>query len=147
VFGACYDEMVGEVTGYMHFEHGYDLRGQQRRHWRVDLEPDDPGVTLQGQHGPIPKVFVERNQNSVVADRIVQDFAIAGTGQTRLRGSNHIVARIPERLREVNSEHLVEVQAHMSGRDRFGNIGVLNNRRRVHQSGVDIFLPQLRVVL
>ena len=63
----------------------------------------------QGKDDPITKMFIQRNENSIFRNGSVQDLSIVGPCLSNLRSTDNIMPFVPQRLRYIQSQHLIDI--------------------------------------
>lgn len=57
-------------------------------------------------------MLIERYENSLFQTRVLQNQFIIRSGLTNARGSLHIMAFLPRTGRQIDVQHLVEINSH-----------------------------------
>jgi len=63
----------------------------------------------QEEDDPIAKMFTQGDENSIFLNGSFQNLRIIGPCLTNLRSTDNIMSFVPQRLRHIQSQHLIQI--------------------------------------
>ena len=110
------------------------------------FDANDSAMFRQRQHHPITKVFIQCDENALVASGPVENQRIIRARLTGLTGSHYVVAMRTQRVGEIGPQHLVEIKTHgNSGRLQNGEFGVQHGLTGIIQGRLNVGPGQFRI--